>query len=138
MRTFDYFTITKAVAQYAEEIVGFDPGEWTDNEENVALTNDNYDVALFERLHLNPVAVYGHYFFWSRGKEARKAANNFLEEIFTGDYGVQVILGLTPVNNKGALWMNRQLGFKELDTIPTTIGDVRLVQLTKKEWESNK
>jgi hypothetical protein len=127
--------VKKAVSQYAEEIANFDPEEWLAAMDTVALINDNDDIALFERQQHNPISVYGHYFFWSRGKEARKAAKEFLKEAFTGDYGIEIILGLTPVTNKGALWMNRQLGFRELETIPTFIGDVRFVQLTKKEWE---
>lgn len=135
MRTFDHILIAKAISQYADEIVGFDPLTWTENQSNVALINDNEDIALFERLPLNPVAVFGHYFFWSRGKEAVKAAKHFLEEIFNGDYNVKVIIGLTPVDHKAALWMNRQLGFTETEGIlPHETGDVKMVTLTKQEW----
>ena len=136
MRTYDLTLITKAVAQYADQIDGFDPDEWTDNYLNVALTNDNEDIALFERQELNPVAVFGHYFFWSRGKDAVKAAKQFLEEIFTGGYNVEVIVGLTPVEHKGALWLNRQLGFVPLDIINSRVGDLQMVVLTKNDWEN--
>lgn len=135
MRTFDADIITKAVSQYADQITGFDPDEWTENFLNVALTNDNEDIALFERQQLNPVAVFGHYFFWSRGKHAVKAAKDFLEEIFTNNYGVEIITGLTPVEHKGALWLNRQLGFSNVEIIPSHVGDLQMVILTKKDWE---
>lgn len=135
MRTFDHFLITKAVSQYADEIVDFDPRVWTEDQSNVALTNDNEDIALFQRQELNPIAVFGHYFFWSRGKEAVKAAKDFLREVFTQDYGIEVIMGLTPVTHKGALWLNKQLGFTNLEIVPSHVGDLQMVTLTKKDWE---
>lgn len=136
MRTYDLDIITKAVSQYAEQITGFDPEEWTKNTWNVALTNDNEDIALFERQELNSLAVFGHYFFWSRGKDAVKAAKQFLNEIFTEGYGVEVIMGLTPAEHKGALWLNRQLGFLPLDIINSRVGDLQMVILTKNDWEN--
>lgn len=136
MRTFDSHLITKAVSQYAEQITGFEPDEWTQNTWNVALTNDNEDIALFERQELNPVAVFGHYFFWSRGKDAVKAAKEFLKEIFTDGYSVEVIMGLTPVEHKGALWLNKQLGFKPVEIVNSHVGDLQMVMLTKNEWEN--
>lgn len=135
MRTFDIHLIQNAVSQYAEEIQGFEPAEWLSNAYNVALTNDNEDIALFERLATAPNTVYGHYFFWSRGKDAVKAAKQFLKEIFTGNYGIQLIVGLTPTEHKGALWLNNQLGFKKLEVVPSDIGDLQMVTLTKQDWE---
>ncbi len=135
MRTYSIDKVKKATSQYAEEIVGLDVVEWLSNPYNVALTNSNDDVAMFERVHASPSTVYGHYFFWSRGKEARDAAKQFLKEIFTGNYNVQVILGLTPLEHKGALWLNRQLGFKEIGQTDSVVGELRMVMLTKKEWE---
>lgn len=135
MRTFDYYLITKAVSQYADEVVDFDPKVWTEDPDNVALINDNEDIALFQRQSLNPVAVFGHYFFWSRGKDAVKAAKTFLKEIFTNDYNIEVIMGLTPVTHKGALWLNKQLGFKPIEIVPSHVGDLQMVSLTKKDWE---
>jgi hypothetical protein len=102
----------------------------------VALTNKNKDIALFERVAAAPSAVYGHYFFWSRGKQAREAAKKFLKEIFTTEeYGVETILGLTPIDHKGALWLNKQLGFKEVAQFNSVVGELKMVMLTKKEWE---
>jgi hypothetical protein len=123
------------VSQYAERIEGFYPVEWLSNLNNVALTNKNKDIALFERVAAAPSAVYGHYFFWSRGKDAVKASEEFLKEIFRGDYGVEIIVGLTPTTHKGALWLNQRLGFKKIEVVPSIVGDLQMVMLTKKEWE---
>jgi hypothetical protein len=94
---------------------------------------------MFERVALNPSTVFGHYFFWSRGRQARDEGKQFLEEIFTTpEYNVEVILGLTPVEHKGALWMNKQLGFTEIGQTDSIVGQLKIVMLTKKQWEQNK
>lgn len=134
MRTYDLAKIRNAVAQYAEEIEGFYPDEWVADERNIALINSNDDVALFEHQAELKNTVCGHYFFFSRGKEAVKAAKQFLEEVFTTTY-VQTITGLTPTNHKGALWMNRRLGFKEHGEVATVIGPCRFVMMTKDQWK---
>lgn len=133
MRTFDVDLVSKAVSQYGK-VTGFYPEEWLQDKNNVALTNDNEDVALFQRTEEGLSSVYGHYFFWSRGKKAVKAAKEFLVEIFTGPYNVEVIIGLTPVEHKGAVWMNKQLGFKTVAVMPSIHGDMNMVLLNKSEW----
>lgn len=134
MRTYKIEKIKSAVKQYSEEIVGFNPEEWIENKKNIALINDNDDVALFENQTGLTNTVCGHYFFFSRGKEAIKAAQEFLYEVFTTTY-VETITGLTPLDNKGALWMNRRLGFKEYGDIDTVVGPCRFVFLSKEQWK---
>lgn len=136
MRTYNVETVSKATEQYATEIVGFNPEDWLDNPNNIALTNDKGDVALFEHQEFLQDTVCGHYFFFSRGKEAVKVAQEFLEEIFTDSY-VKTIVGLTPEDNKGALWMNRRLGFKENGQVETEVGPCRFVTLTKEQWKDS-
>ena len=138
MRTFDVNLVEASVKQYATAIENFDAFDWLLDKDNIALINDNKDIALFERNYLNAVSVFGHYFFWSRGKEAIKAAEEFVKEIFTNEsYGVEVITGLTPVTHKGALWMNKRLGFRELEIISSRVGDLMMVILTKQDWEQH-
>ncbi len=115
-------------------ILGFNPEEWLSNPLNVALTDSEGNYSLFEREALGVVS--GHYFMVARGREAFKLAKQMLHEIFTGPYDVKVIRGFTPVEHKGALWMNKQLGFKEYGNVETQAGTMRLVILTKLEWES--
>ena len=135
MRTFDLDKVLAATSQYAEEIEGFHPEDWQSNEKNIVLINDNEDVALFEHQAALTDTVCGHYFFFSRGKEAVKAAEEFLEEIFSDTYYVKTITGLTPETHKGALWMNRRLGFKEVGQVRTEVGPCRFVVLTKEQWK---
>jgi hypothetical protein len=137
VRTYDLEKVKKATAQYAEEIVGFDCEEWLADPLNIALINENDDIALFENQVDLKNTVCGHYFFFSRGKYALKAAKDFLIELFSNDYPVEVITGLTPQNHKGALWMNRQLGFKEYGNVDTEVGPCRFVMLTKEQWKDN-
>lgn len=138
MRTYDLEKIIIATKQYAKEIEGFYPEEWLSNDLNIALVNDDGDVALFEHQEGLENTVCGHYFFFSRGKQAVKAATEFLKEIFSENYYVQTITGLTPEEHKGALWMNRRLGFKDYGQVDTCVGPCRFVMLTKEQWEENK
>lgn len=137
MRTYSITLIEKTMTPYLHEVAGFDPVKWVLDWNNIALTNKNEDLALFE---LSEDGIYtGHYFFNSRGKEAYEAAQKFLKEIFSKQYDVKVIRGLTPLDKKGALWMNRRLGFIEYGDIDTPDGPCRLVLLTRPEWiEQNK
>lgn len=137
MRTYDIDKVTAAVTQYAEEVVGFDPEQWLEDANNIALINENNDIALFEKQQDLRRTVCGHYFFFSRGKEAIKAARQFLEEIFSEAYLVETITGLTPENHKGALWMNKKLGFQEHGLVDTVIGPCRFVLLTKQQWKDS-
>lgn len=135
MRTYDINKVRAAVSQYADQIVGFDPKDWLSNPKNIALINDNDDIALFENQVSLTNTVCGHYFFFSRGKHAIKAAKEFLHELFSNDYPVETITGLTPEDHKGALWMNKQLGFKDYGSVDTAIGPCRFVMLTKEQWK---
>jgi hypothetical protein len=137
MRTYDLEKVRTAVSQYADQIVGLNVEEWLGNPKNIALINGNDDVALFEHQHFLTDTVCGHYFFFSRGKEALKAGRLFLREIFSGRYYVQTIVGITPEDHKGALWMNKQLGFKDNGSLETMIGPCRFVSLTREQWKDN-
>lgn len=136
MRTYDIKKVKAATSQYAEEIEGFHPEEWLSNELNIALINDKDDIALFEHQADLTDTVCGHYFFFSRGKHAIKAAQEFLKELFTTTY-VKAITGLTPVEHKAALWMNRRLGFKEHGEVSTVVGPCKFVVLTKEQWKES-
>jgi hypothetical protein len=134
MRTSDTFIIQKAIETYAKEIVGLDIEEWLANPFNIALTNDKGDVAMFEHQVNLGAVVCAHYFYFSRGKQAIEESEKLLRELFTEHYP-EVIIGLTPVEHKAALWMNRKLGFKEHGSVDTEIGPCKFVLLTKDMWK---
>jgi len=131
-RTKDLDTIIKATEEYKDSLYGFYPEEWIKCDSNVALTNEYGDVSFFEREL--PFVVSGHYFFFSRGKQALTEAKKMLREAFTGPYNIEVIRGLSPLQKLGARWMNKQLGFRSYGVVQTMAGPCELVILTKTEW----
>lgn len=131
MRTEDPIALRKTMEPHLP-IEGFTPEGWLSNEENHCLTNGDGDFGLFELI--KPGVYYGHYFFKSRGKEAVKVSKEFLEEAF-GEFA-EVIVGLTPSNNKAAKWMSRHIGFTSHGEIETDQGPHELFILTKKEYEN--
>lgn len=135
MRTFDPAALEFATQEYQHEFMGFDAHALASNPRNIVLYNSRGDVALFE--YADDSVVWGHYFFQSRGKSAVHSGTEFLHELFEG-YPVRQIMGMTPLNKKGALWMNRRLGFRTITEIDTPKGLMRIVALSRSEWEHNK
>lgn len=136
-RTFNSDIVAKATAQ-----VEYGPDEehvkdWLAYEGNVAFTNDTEDVGMFERVLQHEDAVYGHYFFFSRGRKALDVAKEMVEAIFDPQYNVNRIVGITPVSHRGAIWMNKQLGFKSCGTVELQGEEYECVMLTAKEWKSS-
>ena len=106
--------------------VGFDPVRMM--ETGFCLVSGD-DIAFFE--DRGDGIVSGHYFLKSRGRNAISVAESFLSRVFE-DYSV--VTGLTPVDNKAALWMTRRLGFQMLDVLETEAGLMQLSML-KKEFK---
>lgn len=130
-RSYDVSALTETMQPYLP-ILGFEPEDWLGNPLNVALTDGQGNYSLFERESRGLVS--GHYFMVARGKDALKLSKEMLHEIFTGPYDVEAIKGLTPLDHRGALWMNKQLGFKSYGVFETPPGLCELVILTKKEF----
>lgn len=130
LRTFRPSDLILATEQMGDNLHGFYPEEWLADKKNIALVNDKGDVALLECLN----GIYtGHYFFFSRGRDAVEAAKDFLKEAFIV-YDIKVIRGLTPVEKKGAWWLTKHLGFKDYGLVDTSFGTCHLSILTKEEW----
>jgi hypothetical protein len=127
MRTFDASVVERVARSLTKRPEApFDPIAWIAHQPNIALINDNGDVALFEGE--NRPLVTGHYHFNSRGRQAINAGKSFLDEVFS--LNVRVIRGLTPLTNLGARWMSRQLGFTSHGVINTDTGPHELFMLT--------
>lgn len=109
----------------------FDFEEWVEDENNVALEEgDNIGVFEFEY----PGVFSGHYFFaTARGRKAKDLAIRMLTEMFS-QHGARTIKGMTPVENKAARWMTRQLGFKSYGVFDTPVGDYELFCITLDEF----
>lgn len=133
MRTFNIDKVIEATSQYADSIEDFYPEEWLENIDNIALINENDDVMLFQ--YIKDGTYFGHYFLFSRGREAVRAASEFIQELFA-EYPVNRIVGLTPITNLGARWMNKRINFKSQGVMDTIAGPCELVVQTKEEWEN--
>lgn len=133
-RTYDLAVVKRATDPYRNEMLGFFPEDWLGIKENIALSDEEGNVCLFE---YGAKGLYtGHYFLIVRGKQAVKAAKEMLKAAFSLDE-IEVIRGLSPLEKLGARWMNRQLGFKSYGVIQTESGPCELVILTKNEWKGS-
>jgi hypothetical protein len=131
MRTHDPDVVANATHQVIGELKGLPPVVWISDPNNIALTNSVGDVALFEP---RPGGIHcGHYFFLSRGAEAVKAAEEFLEEFFDS-YGTKII-GFTPISKRGAVWLTRHLGFSFIEDVDIDGTPHRISVLTKKDYD---
>jgi hypothetical protein len=111
---------------------GTDATEWLSNPTNIALENENGDIALFE---IGFKDIYtGHYYFKSRGRKAIEAARGFLDEVFNSCYNIDVILGLTPITNLPARWLSRQVGFKSHGIVEGPKRHYEMFIMTKREF----
>lgn len=109
-------------------MLGFEPEEWLSHPLNLALSDGDGNVSLFE---LGSDGIYtGHYFFIVRGKAAKRVATEMLA-FFFDNTDAKAIRGLTPLTNLGARWMSRQIGFKGHGVVQTDNGPCELFIITK-------
>lgn len=111
-RTYDSEFLDKALEPYRGDLEGVPSVVWLSDKENIALRDTEGNVSLFE--YRQPGVYTGHYFFKDRGRKAIDAAEDFIKEIFSDRYPVYTILGFTPLDKLGALWLSRHLGFEVL------------------------
>lgn len=132
MRTYDATLIAEASSFFLKSEDKVDSVAWVSNLDNICLVNDQGDLALFE--YGPHKQLMGHYFFKSRGRAAIQAATDFLDEIFNSCYNISVLTGLTPLDNPGARWLSRQIGFKSYGIVEYDNEPFELFILTKKEF----
>lgn len=132
-RTFSTAELVRAVGDMLDEIGSrFNPGAFLADHDNIVLVNDEGDVGIMEP-HGSPYVYKVHYFFLQRGKEAVKASKAFLTEAFT-NYPCHLMMGFTPIDKKGAMWMTRHLGFKPLSVETINGRDFQVWTMHKKEY----
>ncbi len=124
--------LLEGISEFEELLKGIDVPGWFTSNGNFALREGN-DFALF---NVDRPGLYtGHYFFKSRGKEAKEVAKKILDEVFT-NHGAQIIQGITPVEKRAARWMSRQLGFQSHGLTNTILGPCELFYLTKEQHQN--
>lgn len=134
-RTFDAVALSKRMSETeALREVNCDIQEWVDDRRNVALNKDG-DFGVFEFAY--PGAYIGHYFFKSRGRKAIDTSLEMLSEMFSS-FGAEMILGLTPVEHRAAVWMTRHLGFKEQRVVSTDAGRCHIFTLSKNDYKDGR
>lgn len=131
IRCYDAALIAEAASTFLKH-EDCDCIDWIADPNNIALVNDQGDMALFE-IGLKHIYT-GHYYFKSRGRQAIDAGHEFLDAIFNTCYNINVVMGLTPIDNRAARWMSRRLGFKSYGD--QQIGDqhFEMFIITKKEF----
>ena len=114
----------------------FNAKDIVENKSNVVLKSGE-DIGLFE--YERPGVFSGHYFFKNaKGREAVKLAREMLCKVFT-QYDADIIQGLTPVDNKGAHWVTKQLGFTSYGIVThADTGLYELYILTANEFNSKR
>lgn len=110
-----------------QHITKYDMADWLRDHRNDYYI-DAFDIAVFA--YETPFLFTGHYFFESRGKEAKEKALSVLRQLFDRHKNLRFVQGLTPQENKAARWMTRQLGFKShglLETAPDEFCELFLI-----------
>ena len=105
--------------------VGFDAKALVENLDNVLLWDglDNY--ALFEYNDIG--SYYGHYFFGSaRGKQALDLAARMIDLLRRGDQMANDLFGVIHQDNKKAIWLTRQLGFRYMYEFDSQVGRMKV------------
>ena len=123
----DIETFSSIMRKYKETIKGY-TDEWILDTKNVALIEDD-NLALFE--YIKDGVYRGHYFFSDRGRKAINLSKTALDYIFSS---AKIIEGLTPIENKGAIWMSKHLGFTAYGDIDTIAGKCKHFIMTQEEW----
>ncbi len=128
-RTMDANELTNTMKELAPS-VAFNAEEWLAEKGNIALTDGEGSFNLLH--HDGPGLYWGHTFYRVRGKEAVRLIKEATRHSFD-NYPVEVLMGLTPIEKKGARWLSRQAGFKSYGVMDTSTGPCEMFILTRNE-----
>lgn len=131
--TKDWEGLDRVVEKYKHAWVGFDAKQLVEDEENILVTDGENNYGLFE-FH-EPGVYYGHYMFTARGAENTYEVAKNLLGFFFQLVPCSEVLGMTPVDHKGALRLNEALGFTFHHVIDTEAGPHYLVSLKKEDFK---
>jgi hypothetical protein len=130
-RSFDLTKLIKGVSMVPSAYnEGADYASWLNNPNNFMFVDgDNVGLAQCETPHVYIV----HWFFTARGKEALRLGKDMLHELFERSLA-KTVMGLTPVENKPARWLAKQIGFKGKGTIQCKFAECEMIFLTKDDF----
>lgn len=113
---------------------GLDHKAWLADHRNMMYTEDgNVGLATFEY----PGVYNLHWLFVTRGRGAFDMANRMLYKFFT-ETDCKTIRGLTPVDNRAACWLARQIGCTSYGTVECLTGPHELFLMTKEDFMDRK
>ena len=130
-RTRDHDTVADAIKDYRYMTGDGDLGEWLLNEDHYAFMDEVGNLGIIRK---DRDGLFdSHIFFKSRGREAYKKAVDMMMNAFD-NYDVKIMRGYTPLYNKAARWMNRQLGYTSYGPLPDLDPPCELFIVTKDEF----
>lgn len=136
MRTYDVTLVQRAIEMVHPEGKDISAAKWLEDPTNIALVNDEGDMALFEYGLKDYYS--GHYAFKSRGRKAIDAAREFLDELFNTCYNISILIGLVPLTNLPARWLTRQVGFKSTGVVEGPKRHYEMFIITKREFNESR
>jgi len=133
-RTKDFAVIDEAIDKYRGMAGDGDLQEWIDKEGNLAFVDDLGNVGILHKADDGPKGLYeAHIFFKSRGREAIQRAVQMMSFGFN-ETDCLCMRGYTPLDNKAARWMNRQLGYTSYGILSQLNPPCELFIVTKQEF----
>lgn len=106
--------------------------DWLAKKENVPVTFDNGDIALFDYEGDDVYQV--HFLFQSRGRKAIEHARESFKIMFT-EHGASLIMGLVPEFRRDVALLARWAGGNSAGMRPTSDGPCELFVLSKFQWK---
>lgn len=133
-RSFDWQTLDRVVSKYKHEWVGFDAKALVEDERNILVTDGEENFGLFEYTD-DPKVYYGHYLFKARGPDKTfEVAKNLLGYFFK-TFDAKEVIGLTPIEHKGAILLNNKLGLTFHRVVDTEAGPHYEVSIKREEFQ---
>lgn len=107
--------------------------DWLASGDNIPITFDNGDIALFEH---EGDGDYQVHFLFKGGAQSIRNGREALRAMFT-KHGAKLIFGLTPLHLRHARIFNRWIGGKSAGIRMTPEGPCELFVLSNSMWKGN-
>ncbi len=131
-RTFDPEDVARQTNKHMEKLPCFWPDDWVASDKNYALIDDHNNIGLMD--YYKPGIYEVHIYFEDRGKEALDRLKGMRDWVFHNT-DATVLVGKTPVLEKGAWLLTRLAGFTRVGTIETRFCPMFMSTLSKEDWQ---
>lgn len=130
-RTFDPADVAQQTDKHMHKMMCFWPPSWIEDRRNWALIDDHNNVGLMD--YYKPFIYEVHIYFEDRGAEALARLKGLRDWTFENT-DAALLVGKTPVLEKGAWLLTRLAGFKRTGNIDTAWGPMHMSTLSKEDW----